>query len=553
MERMTCLFRLRSLYYLSILCLLVACGPPREERVSGVEHVIVIGVDGMSPDGVRKAKTPVLDEMMKNGAYTLNARGVLPTSSSPNWASMVSGAGPEKHGVTSNDWERDDFPYPAVTTGLEPTYPTIFGVTRQQRRDMEIGAIYNWRGFGRLIERSALNYDFTHAEEGETASAAVKYIKEKKPGFLFVHFDHVDHAGHHDGHRTDLYYQAIGQADAFIGQIVEATKEAGMFDKTVFIISADHGGVGYSHGGETLDELEIPFIISGTGVKKGYLIKHDVFTYDNAATVAFLLGVKSPYSWIGRPVKSAFEGFPEPEGIPQTATVAAPIIYPVAHLFDPPGGFFLDEEPEVRMEAADSDATIRYTLDGTEPNENSQAYSGPFKLDRSAVVTARSFSANGVSGSSLAYFRVLKSNQENGVAYDYYEGQGWQFLPVFASQKKVSSGKTYQLRVTDIPKREGQFAIRYKTYLHVDEPGRYKFYVRSDDGSKLYVNGEEVVSNDGEHGPIERAGMTDLKAGRNELVVEYFNGGGGSWLDVYYRGPGIPKQIIPPDKLFLKP
>src|SRR5690606_3325894 len=147
----------------------------------------------------RKANTPVMDEFMKNGAYTLNARGVLPTSSSTNWASMVSGAGPEKHGVTSNGWERDDFGFPAVTTGLEPIFPTIFGVTRQQRPEMEIGAIYNWGGFGRLIERSALNFDVTRPDAGETAREAVAYIKEKKPGLLFVHFDHVDHAGHHDG------------------------------------------------------------------------------------------------------------------------------------------------------------------------------------------------------------------------------------------------------------------------------------------------------------------------------------------------------------------
>jgi hypothetical protein len=44
----------------------------------------------------------------------------------------------------------------------------------------------------------------------------------------------------------------------------------------------------------------------------------------------------------------------------------------------------------------------------------------------------------------------------------------------------------------------------------------------------------------------------ELSTGRHEIVVEYFNKGGGGWLDVYYRGPGTPRQIIPPGKLYLK-
>ena len=157
------------------LVIIAACtsSPESDHGASGVKHVIVIGVDGMSPDGIQKANTPVMDGMMKTGAYTLNARGVLPTSSSSNWASMVSGAGPEQHGVTSNGWERNDYTFPAVSTGTEDIFPTIFGVTRKQHPDMEIGAIYNWSGFGRLIERSALSYDVTKEDVGETVQDAV--------------------------------------------------------------------------------------------------------------------------------------------------------------------------------------------------------------------------------------------------------------------------------------------------------------------------------------------------------------------------------------------
>ena len=131
-----------SLTLIGLLVLGSACtnGAKNKSNIAGVKHVIVIGVDAMSPDGIINAKTPVLDEIMKNGAYTLNARGVLPTSSSTNWASMVSGAGPEQHGVTSNGWERDDFNIPAVLTGTEDIFPTIFGVSKEQRPELE-----DWR------------------------------------------------------------------------------------------------------------------------------------------------------------------------------------------------------------------------------------------------------------------------------------------------------------------------------------------------------------------------------------------------------------------------
>ena len=59
-----------------------------------------------------------------------------------------------------------------------------------------------------------------------------------------------------------------------------------------------------------MDEIEIPFILLVKALKKGYLIKNKVYTYDNAATVAYLLGVEQPYAWIGKPVKTAFEGVP---------------------------------------------------------------------------------------------------------------------------------------------------------------------------------------------------------------------------------------------------
>ncbi len=58
------------------------------------QHVIVFGIDGLSVDGVNRANTPHLHQLMQESAWTLEARAVMPTLSSPNWSSMIDGAGP---------------------------------------------------------------------------------------------------------------------------------------------------------------------------------------------------------------------------------------------------------------------------------------------------------------------------------------------------------------------------------------------------------------------------------------------------------------------------
>src|SRR5271168_3442225 len=102
-------------------------------QVAGALHVVVIGVDGLSPDGIQKAATPHLHALMKAGASTLHARAVMPTVSSPNWASMIMGAGPEQHGVTTNDWEPTKFEIAPTAVGSGGMFPTIFGLLRSQR------------------------------------------------------------------------------------------------------------------------------------------------------------------------------------------------------------------------------------------------------------------------------------------------------------------------------------------------------------------------------------------------------------------------------------
>lgn len=533
----------------------------KEHAPDEIQHVVVIGIDGFSASGLRKANPAFMDSLMSVGAYSLSVRTVLPTVSSPNWASLMMGAGPEQHGITSNDWELDDFQIDPVISDSNYRFPSIFTIFRDQRPTDEVGAIYNWSGFGRLFDSNDVNLSKTYPTQDETVQAFANYIVDKKPVFSWVHFDEVDHAGHDQGHGTPAYFEAIRKADSCVRVVYEAIKRAGIEKNTLLLIVADHGGIGKGHGGEDIEELTIPMIFYGPGVKKGHAIQQQIYQYDAAATIAFALKLKQPYEWIGRPVKAAFEGFDEPainwKGVKRQV---APTIYPKPVSYAPTGGLFIDTVAVVRISDYNEQESenIYYTTDGTDPDLSSKKYTGPFTLDQTAVVKARMIE-NGAAGKiATGYFRVLKSGQGNGVRYKQYQGKGWKDIPNFDALQPVAEYTGHEFQVDDAKlspaQKDGsvQFGLVAESFLDIPVEGEYRFYTRSDDGSKLYVNGKMVVDNGGDHGVQERVGKIELTKGRHLIRIEHFNGSGGYWLEAYYNGPGLAKQIIPADRLFLR-
>ncbi|GAB5518843.1 MAG: hypothetical protein RhofKO_10940 [Rhodothermales bacterium] len=505
----------------------------------------------MSPDGIEYADTPVLDRLIREGASTMTARAVLPTSSSTNWASMIMGVGPEQHGITSNGWERDAYVLPAVVMGNEPPlFPSIFSLLHDQNPDAEIGAIYHWGGFGRLFEKKAVDHDVNLPTEATTTTEAVEYLNDAQPSFLFVHLDHVDGVGHGAGHGTPEYYSAVERADSLIGLVIHALEATGIADDALVIVSSDHGGIGKGHGGETEAEVEIPFILWGAGIKPNYAITHPVYTYDNAATAAYALGLEAPYAWIGRPVASAFLGMPEPHSPYQQVSVDAPVIAPgvTGDPYNPAGGLYRDRLPEVSLEGP-ADAALHYTLDGSEPTASSPQYSGPIQLTETTLVRARAIRDGVQSRVRSASYRLAPPGP-GPIQWTYYElDEELERMPNLTGRTPDRTGRSHEFRLAPVPTREAQYAIVYETNLSIEERGTYTFYTFSDDGSLLYVNDQPVVDNNGTHGSIERSGTIMLAPGTHAVRVEYFQQGGGAWLDVSMAGPGFSKQVIPPDAL----
>lgn len=271
-------------------------------------HVVLIGLDGWGAYSVEKADMPNLKKLMAEGSYTLKKRSVLPSSSAVNWASMFMGAGPELHGYT--EWGSQTPELPSRVVDEDGIFPTVFGLLHRADPKAEIGCIYEWDGIRYVVDTLALTYDKHVAEASKepdaTARYAAEYIQRAKPNLVGVIFDNPDHVGHADGHDTPAYYQVLTKLDGYIGQIVAAVKEAGMLDDTVFIITADHGGINKGHGGKTMEEMETAFIISGKNIKKGYNFTESMMQFDVAPTIAWIFNLQQPQVWIGRPMKQVF-------------------------------------------------------------------------------------------------------------------------------------------------------------------------------------------------------------------------------------------------------
>ncbi|WP_217637572.1 alkaline phosphatase family protein [Cellulophaga baltica] len=525
-----------------------SCSMARKDANSSdlnINHVIVIGFDGLSPDGLKNANTPTFDRLIKEGSSTMHARAVLPSSSSPNWASMIMGAGPEQHGITSNAWDRDNLTLPAVTQSEQFIFPTIFQLVADQRDSAEVGAIYHWGGFGRLFEKDAVNYDIHSITEEETAVIASNYITDKRLDFTFIHFDHIDHAGHEYGHGSLAYYASVEKADSLLGELMESLSESRMAENTLVIISADHGGVGKGHGGESLQEVEIPFILWGKGIKKNYNIKYPVYQYDNAATVAFAMDIKTPLAWIGKPVKEAFEGTSVEDTYPTLVQLNKPTFVPSSKGYATQGGLFNDTV-ELILKNPNNEGVLKYTLDGTLPTNESKTFEAEIPITENTVVNSAIFS-NGKMSSGVAegFFRIKSKSLEKPVSVEVFYRDDLSFLPALGSKKANVERSTFEITSEEVKELiKSNTVFRFKSGLQIEENGSYQFSTRSDDGSQLFIDGELVVDNDGDHGVREKSGTIELSKGKHFVEVLWFNGGGDGWLDVYVQSEKMPKQIL---------
>jgi alpha-L-fucosidase len=219
---------------------------------------------------------------------------------------------------------------------------------------------------------------------------------------------------------------------------------------------------------------------------------------------------------------------------------------------------------QVNISPKFENAVARYSVQsditestGTEPTPDSPEVSGPIRINNSSIVSARYFVGDlPVSETEKAAFVkvnvdspvVVGGTLRQGLLYKYYEGE-WQIIPDFSKLKPIRQG---ELRNFSLPPQRSRinYGIEYKGYMRIPSKGVYTFYVSSDDGSKLYIDGKLIVDNDGLHGPVEKAGKAALSSGYHQVELKFFQAGGSDELRVFYKRANTPKQEIPDAQLY---
>ena len=308
---------MKRLLLLSILVLVAGCCGEKAPRMKA-GHVIFVGVDGVSTpafkDPALLARMPNVRMMMEEGSYTLGKRSVMPSSSAINWATIFNGLPTEQHGY--GHWNSSKPEIPAVLDNGRGMPPTVYTLLREQRPAAESGCVYNWDGIGPLLDTTVIDYHLYdpgyHIPDGYTmekytTERAVKYILEKKPTFFTFYIGDVDEVGHRCGWDTPEYYDCLEETDRCVGLILQAARDAGIFDDTIFVFSSDHGGSDKGHGQLNMLHLETPFVLYGKNIRKGYVLAYPMMQYDLPATLAYALGLRIPPEWRGRPMTEMFK------------------------------------------------------------------------------------------------------------------------------------------------------------------------------------------------------------------------------------------------------
>jgi alpha-N-arabinofuranosidase len=138
--------------------------------------------------------------------------------------------------------------------------------------------------------------------------------------------------------------------------------------------------------------------------------------------------------------------------------------------------------------------------------------------------------------------KIDRKNLKPGLSCKSFTGN-WARIPDFTTMTpKGSSIEKNFVYPQGMP--DNDFGLEFSGYLDVKADGLYDFFVTSDDGAKLTIDGEDIIVHDGLHGMTEKQGTLFLNKGLHAVGLSFFQAGGGSGLKVQFKAPGGVKQEI---------
>ncbi len=271
-ERMT---RRRLLAAVALLGALVGCavhaqGPGR------ARHVVIVSIDGLRPEFYLDDSwaAPELRALLKAGSHARAAEGVFPTVTYPNHATIVTGVRPARHGVLSNTiptaagtrgrWYEEvsdlraspiwEWARTAGLTTAAVSWPVTAGARIDllvperdyyaQKEPLERLRADSTPGiFDRLgVTPKAEMFKDVVLWDAFLTETVTAMIRQARPNLLLVHLVQTDYFQHRIGREGAETKAAVARVDAHVGAIRRALAEAGLADRSVIIVTGDHGG-----------------------------------------------------------------------------------------------------------------------------------------------------------------------------------------------------------------------------------------------------------------------------------------------------------------------
>jgi len=253
-------------------------------------HAVLFLIDGLRPDGLQAAKTPFLDHLLMEGAYTYRGRTVMPSTTLTCHTSLFFSIPPAVHGILDNVWK----PFPQKIPGL-------FDVIREAGRPA--ASFFNWEPLRDLWQPGSLAASFflkdAPGDDGrcdrELSSLALSWLQSHEWAFSFIYLHNTDKTGHASGWMSDAYLDAIANADRCIESIYSILPK-----DTLVIVTGDHGGHDHTHHTDLEEDMTVPLILQGPGIPKDREIREEVSILDLAPTVTRFLGLAEQDAWQGK-------------------------------------------------------------------------------------------------------------------------------------------------------------------------------------------------------------------------------------------------------------
>ena len=213
--------------------------------------VVLVMFDGFAPAMADATKTPNLDIIKKEGAWSRHLVPVYPTMSLPNHTSFVTGCWPANHGVVQNKFFDPDrgAPYDengdaGWMTGCEPAWAAA---ERQGVRAAALNFANRWDVKKKAALASVIN-PFVPWEQAQTDDEVLakglellKSTDAKRPRLIALYFRGPDHEAHIHGVTAPQTLAEVRKADAIVGKLMAGIKALPADKEAALIIGTDHG------------------------------------------------------------------------------------------------------------------------------------------------------------------------------------------------------------------------------------------------------------------------------------------------------------------------